>query len=125
MPRLSPQKKPAPVSREEEPMNRKTLKALESSVQKWEDIAAGTGEDRGPTNCALCQRFFYGTLDCRTGNEKCPVYRETGRTGCRNSPYVDWCFCQPARPGLDKVADTPKGKRLARAERDFLIGLLP
>lgn len=39
-------------------MNSRTLKALKGSIRKWERICNGTGEDRGPRNCPLCELFF-------------------------------------------------------------------
>ena len=65
-------------------MNAETKFALIGSIKKWQDIAAGTGEDLGSKNCPLCQRS--GWLGCRG----CPVAIKTGRAFCSHTPYEAW-----------------------------------
>jgi hypothetical protein len=38
-------------------MDNQTLAALKGSIRKWENIAAGTGVDKGVFNCPLCKLF--------------------------------------------------------------------
>lgn len=90
---------------------------LQGSIKKWEDIVAGTGEDRGSQNCPLCQEFL-DNVDC----DGCPVAQRAGIGHCENTPY--WAFYDAAG-GLYKKADTPELKALARVELDFLKSLLP
>lgn len=65
---------------------RKTVMALEGSIEKWEWIVHEAGEDLGPDNCPLCQLYFGG--DC----ESCPVAIYTNNTRCRNTPYDEWSY---------------------------------
>ena len=84
-------------------MNKKTLKALKGSIEKWEKIVAGEGIDLGTVNCPLCQIFVVPKDSC----EGCPVMEKTGESDCYGSPYYDH------RP--DSAQD----------ELDFLESLLP
>lgn len=54
---------------------------LEVSIQKWQDIVDGEGEDLGELNCALCKTF--PRQDCRG----CPIAEKTGKSGCDDTPY--------------------------------------
>lgn len=60
------------------------LTALDKSILKWQEIAAGRGVDKATMNCALCEEYYDG--DCY----QCPVYLYTGRPECTNTPY--WSF---------------------------------
>jgi hypothetical protein len=66
-------------------MNEETKAALLGSIKKWEDIAAGTGEDQGPKNCSLCLINSPNTF-CK----KCPVRIKVGRAFCLSTPYDLW-----------------------------------
>jgi len=57
--------------------------ALELSIEKWQDIVDGTGENNGIHNCALCR---YYQLD-QGGCEECPVAIKTGQNYCQGTPY--------------------------------------
>jgi len=105
-------------------MNAKTLKALKGSIRKWEDIIAGTGVDQGVYNCALCSLFYWAKKHCVF----CPVFIETGKQYCYESPYADWVAHQR------DWHHVPINKyhiiclachRLAKAELAFLKSLLP
>ena len=99
-------------------MKPKTLRALYGAIEKWEGIASGKGVDRGVANCPLCRLFYrYGCIDC-------PVALKSGHSECRNTPYGTWCVEATARNG-GGVAITPRAKRAARAEVEFLKSLLP
>ena len=96
-------------------MDKKTLTALQGSIEKWRQIEAGTLEDCGIHNCPLCREFFMKSCD------GCPIYTETGRRFCRGTPYDAWIEATE----FGSVANTPELVALARAEREFLESLLP
>lgn len=116
-------------------MDDKTLEALKGSIAKWEAIVAGTGVDRGVENCPLCQMFCANDdedADCRG----CPVMRETGRSDCNGSPYMEWAELAPDSFPLHEPTvcrrlppeGTPGRRKVlaaAQAELDFLKSLLP
>lgn len=105
-------------------MDDRTRVALEGSVEKWEKIVAGTGEDEGPSDCALCKTFL-----CQEGHCKgCPVALRTGMGGCEGSPYEEWDkhwdehhWDGTVNPHV--TPGCPDCERLARAELDFLRSL--
>ena len=109
-------------------MNEQTLKALKGSIKKWEKIVAGKGIDTGYKNCPLCKLFNSGK-DC---DDACPIKLQTGISGCDGTPYEEWCDHQYYIYIIDQDRKTrrvfkirPDCKRLAQAELDFLISLLP
>lgn len=96
-------------------MNKRTLKALEGSIEKWRQIAYENGKDYGTENCPLCKMFFInGSRDC-TG---CPVRDKTGRMLCHGSPYEAWAYSH--KKHIPSVK-----KQLAVAELKFLRSLRP
>lgn len=95
-------------------MDADTLKALQGSIEKWEAIVAGTGEDKGAKNCPLCQMFHPDYVEPETFAESCngcPVKDRTKQDGCNGSPYMEFC----------EDATTEN----AQKELDFLKSLLP
>lgn len=64
-------------------MKKKTRRALEGAIDKWEDIVAGKEIDEGTHNCPLCKLFLKND-DCT----KCPVVLATGKENCIGTPYV-------------------------------------
>lgn len=100
-------------------MDSKTLAALEGSIQKWVDIAAGRIADEGENNCPLCKLF--NNADSKRACFGCPVEEKTGKPYCKKTPYRDWCNNEP----VDCMAKTPGQKKKARAEVKFLRSLLP
>lgn len=91
-------------------MDAKTLKALNGSIEKWQNIVAKTDRDLGVKNCPLCQLFYVGRSQKDECNG-CPVAESTGKTGCEGSPYMQHCI-------------TPT-IQCAKAELKFLKSLLP
>ncbi len=75
---------------------------LELSIEKWQDIVDGKGENNGGVNCALCELHLF--LDCKG----CPIFLKTGLTSCGGTPYT-W-FIHPS-------------KEAAIAELEFLKSL--
>ena len=96
-------------------MKSATLKALKGSIAKWEGILAEEIYDDGSDNCPLCNLF----LDSNCAG--CPVRNKTGDYGCEGSPYVEW----RKSDGNGDTASTPKLKKIALAEINFLNSLLP
>lgn len=107
-------------------MPEKTLEALKQSIDnKWKRIVRSTKvEDLGRSDCALCGLFLEGMNNC----SGCPVYEKTKRTLCHGTPYKEWynhhrdihhLISRTREPGCKECL------RLAKAERDFLISLLP
>lgn len=104
-------------------MDERTLTALQGSIKKWEEIAAGTGEDHGCSNCPLCKEF---TLRSSEGScAGCPV-NEAGYPDCERTPYSEfWRMgIQQASP-RSRTANTPELVEIAKREVDFLKSLLP
>ena len=103
-------------------MNAETLTALKGSIQKWKDIEAGTGVDKGRYNCPLCNLFNI-LFTC----EGCPVYLKTKKSGCADSPYDEWVIHQDWNHdgSFPHKVKCPTCLELATAEREFLESLLP
>ncbi len=108
------------------PMDERTRKALEGSIEKWKAIERGDGMDLGITNCDLCALFVN---DLCLG---CPVRAATKHTHCVGTPYGYFRAALNAASGPGAVCideapldEAPRLKRLARDEREFLESLLP
>lgn len=63
-----------------------TTLALLDSVEKWIKVSTQGARDGGTTDCPLCKLFFYSN-SWSTRCHGCPVFKKTGRTGCRDTPY--------------------------------------
>lgn len=94
-------------------MKPETLAALRSSIKKWQNIVAGTGEDLGWKNCQLCHRFGH----CELNGELCPVRKKSGRVGCLGTPYVIY-------KEIEHNTDVDRSVA-AQDELEFLTSLLP
>ena len=64
--------------------------ALELSIEKWQDIANGTGPDLAIANCALCSVYYETTRRGCQHCGKCPVSLVTHKLYCENSPYANY-----------------------------------
>ena len=107
-------------------MNKRTRKALEGSIRKWEDVRDGKIKDKRGDNCPLCALFNnHGDDDC----EGCPVAIQANDRHCSGTPYVGWWRHQNHRhySGNRNAywATDARSKKLAQAELDFLISLRP
>lgn len=109
------------MSTKPETMDAETLEALRGSIRKWEGIVAGTEEDLGHDNCALCQLFY--KFDDPSTCVGCPVMAATGERYCEGTPYHDYRPGEEDRDG--NVMSATALKAAAQAELDFLKSLLP
>lgn len=100
--------------------NAEVREALTGSIAKWTAIEKGTGKDDSIMNNPLC-RIFYGSY--RTRCQGCPVKEYSGAAYCSNTAYADWCNKCSAASRETNMAVTTADKKLARAERDFLLSL--
>ncbi len=106
-------------------MKPETLEALRGSIAKWQAIVDSVdASDQGAHNCPLCDLFF-----CAGECEGCPVSEFTGISGCGMTPYGTWASHLAVDHGIKKehplrrVEGCAKCLELAKAERDFLVGL--
>lgn len=107
-------------------MDARTLTALRGSIDKWQQIVAGTLTDEGSENCPLCKFFYEENKGKRSPLglcNGCPVSERTGTSFCKNTPYPAWTDLQHETEWW-KVRDD-QTRAAAQAELDFLISLLP
>ena len=104
-------------------MDAKTFEALKGSIEKWEKVASGEGEDQGPANCPLCIAF--PASNCAG----CPVAEKACTEGCGGTPYMMWLLHADLDHSQEDVRRVEAGclvcVHLAQAELDFLKSLLP
>jgi hypothetical protein len=108
-------------------MDKKTLKALNGSIRKWQAIVKGTGRDYGIDNCPLCKLFYYnGPVAPRRCNG-CPVRKKTGRPYCWESPYEKWSDLG-VYTTIEDIKEPERReavRTLAKNELEFLKSLRP
>lgn len=92
--------------------NAKVRKALRGSIKKWEDIVAGTTEDLGAKNCALCHMFIQDYGSCFG----CPIKVDTCQFTCEGTPYDTWSYLSFD----NRYADTPEKIKVAKAMLRYL-----
>jgi len=67
------------------------LKAIDSSIEKYQKILRLEGYERGQENCALCSLFVKD--ECT----ECPIFVKTGNKLCAETPweqfYLHWSKC--------------------------------
>jgi hypothetical protein len=103
-------------------MDKKTLKALQGSIKKWEKIVEGKGSDKGYENCPLCKLF--GDNRC----VECPVAIKMGIENCFDTPYDSWTNHQDEKHDIwnsPYKIECSKCKKIAEKELKFLKSLLP
>lgn len=67
--------------------------ALDLSIEKWEfitQVALADVEDGGSDSCPLCRRFTYPSGPGHYCMD-CPIGQHTGKVGCQETPYTDYC----------------------------------
>ena len=98
-------------------MNKKTLNALNKSIQKWERFATNTTKQTdqlGPAGCPLCALFYSNCCD------GCPVAAKTNKKWCRDTPYD-----AIEELNYEINIESPEFRRIAKRELKFLKSLLP
>jgi hypothetical protein len=98
-------------------------RACLESWRHWDQIARMESPDRafiGMNSCELCA-LYNGHRTWHVHLEdsclSCPVYEKSGRVGCKGTPYDE--FAEWWSRLVPKNAE--EGRRLARAEADFLL----
>ena len=87
-----------------------TKKALDLSIKKWEEIAAGTGTDEGSRNCALCKKYNIVVTESPKSVKNCvgcPVAVVSGKQYCVGTPYQmyrHYLVYEHSVPGASMVA---------------------
>lgn len=100
------------------------MKALEGSIAKWQDIMDGKGEDRGCSNCPLCQLAEQLASPETDQCEICIICIDTEADGCQNTPYLKYSVHRRLEHwGQNPDILCSTCKELACAERDYLIKL--
>lgn len=101
-------------------MDKKTLKALTESIDKWDAMADGSIQAHpSPDNCPLCQLFNSAEEASLKDCQGCPVFELTHKRYCEDTPYVAFF------DSCDRFPLNENGKALARTEANFLRALLP
>lgn len=94
-------------------MKKTTLRALQGSIEKWQDIVDGWDRDFGADNCPLCQLFLETNRIPRCHG--CPVRKKTKKSLCFGSPYINYQHAETKE----------EAQYYAEAELTFLQSLLP
>ena len=85
---------------------------LELSIEKWQDIVDGKGEDLQYANCALCEADEQALA--KTNDEKecegCIVCKKTGSPNCWATPYLDY-YMNPTKSNAKKEVKFLKSLR--------------
>lgn len=104
-------------------ITKKGVRLLRRTIdKKWIPIVNEKGVDNGNENCHLC-RNFQGQ-----GCSGCPIKRETGRSGCKETPYDDWNshHCMEHHKvvaAFPRKVECPECKEIAQKEVDWLEAL--
>lgn len=91
-------------------MSNRSKVALDKSIEHWEDVKENNSPI-GPNSCDLCTLYRHEE-NTRISCKSCPVYKKSGATGCRYTPYY------PYSVYYGKSEYTRK--KLAQQEIDFL-----
>jgi hypothetical protein len=88
---------------------------IDITINKWKDVANGTGGCLGRFNCALCHEYFYDKC------ENCPIYKFTGFTHCYKTPFRTWYgHYMEKHLGFPTTRTCPVCKSIANREVEFL-----
>ena len=99
----------------------RTRLALRVSINKWHKLARGVSRDF-VQGCELCG--LDDELDPREECSACVIFHLTGKRQCGGTPWKAWNNYWKTRINKTRTGDTPKAKRLAQAELDFLREVL-
>jgi hypothetical protein len=92
-------------------MDAETLEALNGSIAKWEQRAAGTYITADIENCPLC-RLFNRSERSADDCQGCPVFEATETRYCEGTPS-------------EMYYEGPRATQTAKREVEFLKSLLP
>ena len=77
-------------------VSKKTLEALNKSIEHWTRMATGNeqnGEEPGVKDCALCHLYRERENPNPHATDRycfgCPIKRKTGRANCVDTPYYE------------------------------------
>lgn len=112
------------VSTDDEVMPKRTLKALQESIAKWERLTVeGLVSENASDDCPLCKLFYPENrsdwdgkkkLDCRG----CPIDKLTNGAGCVGTPCCKFFDAQ-------ERGDEEAMRLHAKHEAEFLRSFLP
>ena len=78
------------------------IKAIKGSIRKWRRVIFFIEADDAWHNCPLCYLFLGSKLTdtdfCINQGQKCPIYKQTGKSLCNGSPYGDFSGGYPNSP---------------------------
>ena len=117
-------------------MDKKTLKALQGSIEHWEQNVKGERLDEtsiSGDDCDLCGLFLVWSDPEDKQCKGCPVMRKTGEQGCQGTPYFNALAARTKWVASVNHGDTVKKqhhrreefRKYAHEELKFLKGLLP
>lgn len=79
---------------------------LELSIEKWQDIVDGKGEDEENSNCALCEKYqtnippiYYLQEACKG----CPVFQKTKKRFCRDTLYHYYQYSKSTEDAIEEL----------------------
>jgi hypothetical protein len=102
-------------------MTPRAKKALQGSIEKWEKIVTGAGQDHGDLNCALCKEFNTRNMPDPKRCIGCPVRAKTGLTACEGTPYN--AYMKATESQVDGYAYSVAARKAALAMLRFLESL--
>jgi hypothetical protein len=94
-------------------MTDKQINSLKASIDtKWIPIYEGVvnSDPKNQLECQLCKDYDSG-CDYKYVCNGCPIYKQTKKHGCKDTPYITWCE-KPTKENTLKMLQ-------------FLITLLP
>ncbi len=96
-------------------MSERAEKALRASIKHWKLDVLKNGVYPYTPDCSLCKIYNNYQNGCRP----CPIFRETGMTGCTGTAYNHYCNIHTS------YKNTTAMKKHARAMIKFMEDLLP
>jgi len=95
--------------------------ALDSTIGKWEDMAAGKETDLRYKRDPLCEMYWNDAC------VPCPIWLKTKKKVCRGTPFIKWRDHHVLKhPNEDMMmVHCRECEKLARKQIRFLRGLKP
>jgi hypothetical protein len=104
-------------------ISEKALKLLKKSITKWEAIVYAEAVDWGGADCALCREYL--KLDRDLSCRGCPIYMDTGKIRCVETPYAEWAFYMLQNKCTKRKVFDQHSARIALDMLLYLKSLLP